>query len=100
MSIELGFSSVIINLFHFQIYLWLANEHYRTAKMIETEKFDNVGFILDDLKKGLVYAVRIAGRSLGGEGKKSPTIYFTLGMYTNILYEIKECRLMSCRAVY
>ncbi|KAK3105798.1 hypothetical protein FSP39_005948 [Pinctada imbricata] len=62
----------------YKIYLWPANEHYRTAKVIETEKFD-VEWVLYGIEKNMVYAVRVAGFSDGGDGKKSPTVYFTLG---------------------
>ncbi|XP_060078104.1 contactin-like [Ylistrum balloti] len=75
----------------YYIYLWPANEHYRTAKMIETEKFD-VEFILNDIDKGKVYAVRVAGFSDGGEGKKSPTLYFTLGGQVPIDPTVSEIR--------
>ncbi|OWF40587.1 contactin-like [Mizuhopecten yessoensis] len=75
----------------YYIYLWPANEHYRTAKMIETEKFD-VEFVLNDIDKGKVYAVRVAGFSDGGEGKKSPTLYFTLGGQVPIDPTVSEIR--------
>lgn len=45
--------------------------------------------ILEGIKKDIVYAVRVMGFSRGGDGKKSPTVYFTLGKLiaqTSVVY--------------
>lgn len=36
-------------------------------------------YTLSGIEKDYVYAVRVAGYSFGGIGRKSPTLYFTLG---------------------
>lgn len=63
---------------NYRLYLWPANEHYRTAKEINTKNVAT-SFVLENLEKSVIYALRIGAYSMGGEGKKSPTIYFTLG---------------------
>jgi len=63
------------------LYLWPSNEHFRSAEQIDTATPVN-SYILTNLEKSIIYALRIAAYSEGGEGKKSPTIYFTLtGLY-------------------
>lgn len=37
-------------------------------------------YTVTGIEKDFVYAVRVAGYSYGGIGRKSPTLYFTLGM--------------------
>ncbi|XP_021368821.1 contactin-like [Mizuhopecten yessoensis] len=62
----------------YMIYFWQANENYRTATEVRVDR-KPTEYILQGLKKNIVYAVRIAGYSGGGAGKKSPTVFFTLG---------------------
>lgn len=62
-----------------QIFVWKANEHFRMANPINVGK-DPTEYTLTGIEKDYVYAVRVAGYSFGGIGRKSPTLYFTLGM--------------------
>lgn len=62
----------------YMVYFWKANDHFRNAEQFETAKFA-ISHDLYGIQKGVVYAVRVAGYSDGGEGRKSPTVYFTLG---------------------
>lgn len=57
----------------FQVYFWKANDHFRNAEQFETAKFA-ISHDLYGIQKGVVYAVRVAGYSDGGEGRKSPTV--------------------------
>ncbi|KAK3105542.1 hypothetical protein FSP39_000096 [Pinctada imbricata] len=59
------------------IFVWQANENYRSAKEYETGK-NPTEYILTGIEMNYVYAARVAGFSDGGIGKKSPTVYFTL----------------------
>ena len=34
---------------------------------------------VEDIKEGTLYAMRVLGFNAGGDGAKSPTVYFTLG---------------------
>lgn len=61
-----------------QIFVWKANEHFRMANPINVGK-DPTEYTLTGIEKDYVYAVRVAGYSYGGIGRKSPTLYFTLG---------------------
>lgn len=36
--------------------------------------------VVKGIHEGVVYAVRVLAYSAGGDGKKSPTVYFTLGV--------------------
>ncbi|KAJ8307559.1 hypothetical protein KUTeg_015643 [Tegillarca granosa] len=84
----------------YKIYLWPANEHYRLARVIETEKFET-DFVVDGIEGGKVYAVRIAGFSDGGDGKKSPTVYFTLGGHSiQIDWAVSEIRAGTSGLMY
>ncbi|XP_022336470.2 contactin-like [Crassostrea virginica] len=62
----------------YMVYFWKANDHFRNAESFETAKFA-ISHDLYGIQKGVVYCVRVAGYSGGGEGRKSPTVYFTLG---------------------
>ncbi|XP_071103129.1 contactin-3-like [Haliotis cracherodii] len=62
----------------FKLYYWPASEDYRSADIYETDEVVDT-CILEGLDKGVLYALRIAGVSPGGDGKKTPTKYFTLG---------------------
>lgn len=59
------------------VFVWKANEHFRQAKPIDVGKFPTE-YTLSGIEKDYVYAVRVAGYSFGGIGRKSPTLYFTL----------------------
>ncbi|XP_078332403.1 contactin-5-like isoform X2 [Crassostrea virginica] len=59
------------------IFVWKANEHFRMANPINVGK-DPTEYTLTGIEKDYVYAVRVAGYSFGGIGRKSPTLYFTL----------------------
>ena len=67
----------------YRLYLWPSNEHFRSAEQIDTATPVN-SYILTNLEKSIIYALRIAAYSEGGEGKKSPTIYFTLTGGANV----------------
>ncbi|XP_048727659.2 contactin-5-like isoform X2 [Ostrea edulis] len=61
----------------YKIFVWKANEHFRTANPIDVFKFPTE-YTVTGIEKDFVYAVRVAGYSYGGIGRKSPTLYFTL----------------------
>ncbi|GAB1598555.1 contactincontactin-like [Argonauta hians] len=56
---------------------WLVNDDIRQAKIIDLGR--NVEGIVPDLRKGVVYNLRVIGYSRGGEGaKSSPVTRFTI----------------------
>lgn len=61
----------------YRIFIWKANEHFRTADPIDVAKHPTE-YTITGIEKDYVYAVRVAGYSFGGIGRKSPTLYFTL----------------------
>ena len=53
-------------------------ESFREAQIVTVNRDKNEG-IVDGIKKGVLYKVRVRGYSNGGDGKLSAMIYFTLG---------------------
>lgn len=73
-----------------QLFVWLANENSRTATEILVDKKPTIHYLKS--KKGNVYALRVAGYSGGGTGKKSPTVFFTLGkLQQYYTYIVNKC---------
>ncbi|XP_052094174.1 contactin-like [Mytilus californianus] len=68
---------------NYRLYLWPSNEHFRSAEEIDTDGLVT-SYVLTNLKKGIIYAVRVAAMSDGGSGKKSITLYFTLTGGSNV----------------
>ncbi|XP_041372375.1 contactin-like [Gigantopelta aegis] len=60
-----------------RLYVWTATEDFRSYTAYDVDLVFEA--IVDGLEKGILYSVRIAAISAGGEGKKTPTRYFTLG---------------------
>jgi hypothetical protein len=70
----------------FQIFLWPASDDFRSAVTIELVGRFPPEYIIRELEPGTVYAARISAWSAGGDGKKSPVVYFTIGMYIQVVY--------------
>lgn len=58
---------------------WPATENILTANDTVVYKRQTSGVIVG-IKENTVYALRVLGFNRGGDGKKSPTVYFTRGM--------------------
>lgn len=58
---------------------WLVGENIKSANDTIVGK-ETYGVVYG-ISKGYVYALRVLGFSKGGDGKMSPTQYFTLGKY-------------------
>lgn len=56
---------------------WLVGENIKSANDTIVGK-ETYGMVYG-ISKGYVYALRVLGFSKGGDGKMSPTQYFTLG---------------------
>lgn len=65
-------------LFSLQIRWWPATENIRKANDTVVPRAMSHG-VVKGLEDGVVYALRVLAYSAGGDGKKSPTTYFTLG---------------------
>ncbi|KAK6181653.1 hypothetical protein SNE40_009468 [Patella caerulea] len=63
----------------YRVYYWPATEDFKTGEMYDTDGLKDTQAVLEDLETDVVYALRVGGISAAGEGKKSPTLYFTLG---------------------
>ncbi|XP_046576774.1 contactin-like [Haliotis rubra] len=73
----------------YKLIYWKTGEDIRTAKSVIVGKVDST--VIPHLEKGVIYKLRIMGFSYGGDGKKTPTVYFTLGgqvRYDQITSEI------------
>ena len=58
--------------------MWPANEDFGQSFQY-IANFMPTKYTLSNLEAGVVYSARIAAYSQGGDGKKSPTIYFAIG---------------------
>ncbi|GFS02440.1 contactin [Elysia marginata] len=67
-----------------QIWLWPANESPMSAELIEIAG-TVFRYTLRDLERNTLYALRLAAVGQGGYGKKTPTIYFTVGELSVII---------------
>ncbi|KAK6970966.1 contactin-3 [Biomphalaria glabrata] len=56
---------------------WDVREDIRTAKIATFSRIPTG--VIHGIEKDVVYKLRVLGYSRGGDGKKSPTVYFTLG---------------------
>lgn len=61
----------------YKLEYWPRGENYRAAKTVVTDKVTNA--VIYGIHKDVIYCLRVLGYSNGGDGKKSPTQYFTLG---------------------
>ena len=61
-----------------QIWVWPASEDPRSADLIELDGMV-YHYVLKNLERNTLYALRLAAVGGGGYGKKTPTIYFTVG---------------------
>ncbi|XP_046576744.1 contactin-like [Haliotis rubra] len=57
---------------------WPANSDLRDATDVVIDAKKTQG-VITGLEKGLVYKLRVTGFNAGGDGKKAPPVYFTLG---------------------
>ena len=58
---------------------WPAYEDIRHANSTHVEGKDRTWGVIRGIKPGTVYALRVMAHSGAGNGKKSPTLFFTLG---------------------
>ncbi|OWF48663.1 contactin-like isoform X2 [Mizuhopecten yessoensis] len=61
----------------YKLEYWPRGENFRAAKTVITNKVTNA--VIYGIQKDVIYSLRVLGYSNGGDGKKSPTQYFTLG---------------------
>ncbi|KAK7092363.1 contactin-3-like [Littorina saxatilis] len=71
------------------IYYWNANENARSAVMVELP-LATTDYVLTGLDESILYALRVAGVSGGGYGRKSPTQYFTFAGSVFIDYAFSQ----------
>lgn len=55
---------------------WPVSDDIRTANFTVVEKVTEA--VIYGLQFDIIYKLRVMGVSRGGDGKKSPTLYFTL----------------------
>ena len=60
-----------------KVRIWKTQEDIRTAEDFKTDKRTEV--VINNLQRQVVYVMRVLGYSIGGEGSKSPHVYFTVG---------------------
>ncbi|XP_060075938.1 contactin-like [Ylistrum balloti] len=61
----------------YKLEFWPRGENFRAAQTVVTGKETNA--VIYGIHKDVIYCLRVLGYSNGGDGKKSPTQYFTLG---------------------
>ncbi|XP_048236544.1 contactin-5-like [Haliotis rufescens] len=74
----------------YKLIYWETGDDLRSAKSVIVGKVDSA--VIPHVEKGIIYNLRMMGFSFGGDGKKSPTVYFTLGgqvRYNRITSEIR-----------
>lgn len=64
-------------MFVLQLRYWLFNDDIRGARDILVGK--NMEGVINGLEKGYIYELRVLGYSNGGDGKMSPSVFFTVG---------------------
>ena len=57
---------------------WPATENILSANDTVVPEKRTWG-VIEGIQEGIVYSLRVLGYNAGGDGKKSPTVYFTLG---------------------
>ncbi|XP_041371563.1 contactin-like [Gigantopelta aegis] len=62
----------------YKLRYWESKESILTAKDVLTKEKETRA-VISGIEGGVVYNLRVLGWSNGGDGKKSPTVYFTLG---------------------
>ena len=72
-----GTRAIIFSPSTFQIWYWPATDNIRTAKVAEFGKV--FSGVITGLEKDKLYQLRVFGTSSGGDGKKTPPTFFTLG---------------------
>lgn len=77
-------------LWGYKMRYWLQGDNIRTANDTITGK-ETQGVIYG-IQRGYVYSLRVLGFSKGGDGKMSPTKYFTLGGLVPVDRTISEIR--------
>ncbi|XP_078334418.1 contactin-like isoform X2 [Crassostrea virginica] len=77
----------------YKIRWWLLGENIKSANdtVVDKQTFG----VVYGIAKGYVYALRVLGYSKGGDGKMSPTQYFTLGGRVPVDSRISEVRLSA-----
>ena len=57
---------------------WPATENILSANDTVVPEKRTWG-VIEGIQEGIAYSIRVLGYNAGGDGKKSPTVYFTLG---------------------
>lgn len=73
----------------FQLRYYKTSENIRAATDVIATKITRG--ILYGVEKDVIYQLRVLGTSLGGDGKLSPTTYFTLGKFISIICFRHSC---------
>lgn len=77
------------NLCLFQLLYWPVGDDIRNANFTTTLK-DPEGVIYG-LQQDIIYKLRVMGMNRGGDGKKSPTVYFTISKGRQAISFINLC---------
>ncbi|XP_059177200.1 contactin-like [Physella acuta] len=104
-SVRLTWRGVVVHLgeetiIGYKAWWWNVREDIRTARIAI---FDRSGTgVLHGVEPNVIYSVRVLGYSIGGDGKKSPDVYFTLEgqipydpLTTNILNSARTLHLRT-----
>ncbi|XP_061177623.1 contactin-like [Saccostrea echinata] len=83
-------------LWGYKMRYWLQGDDIRTANDTITGK--ETHGIIYGIQRGYVYSLRVLGFSKGGDGKQSPTKYFTLGGLVPVDRTISEIRAAGSKA--
>lgn len=70
------FKIINISFLLLQLLFWPVGDDIRSANFSVTEKQTET--VLHGLQQDVIYKLRVMGYSRGGDGKKSPTVYFTV----------------------
>ncbi|XP_055957470.1 contactin [Patella vulgata] len=74
-----GISTTILEeaLRGYKLRYWESSQNMNTAQEVVVGKVTHA--VIPNVERGITYSLRVLGYSYGGDGKKSPTVYFTLG---------------------
>ncbi|XP_076455487.1 contactin-like [Babylonia areolata] len=62
----------------YKVLWWPATENPLTASVVEVEGKYRTWAVIEHVQSGIVYGLRVQGYNNGGDGQKSPTVFFTL----------------------
>ncbi|XP_076455516.1 contactin-like [Babylonia areolata] len=79
----------------FKVWYWPYTEDIRTAKVAAFPKV--FSGVLHGIERDIIYKLRVLGTNYGGDGKKSPPTYFTLG--GQVMFDPRTSEIMASAAL-